>query len=64
MNTHLLFQGDAVSTAVAVVLLAMSVCSWVVIVWKGWLLRRALRDVGRSTAAFWQGAGANGGACL
>jgi biopolymer transport protein ExbB len=54
MNTHLLFQGDAVSTAVAVVLLAMSVCSWVVIVWKGWLLRRALRDVGRSTAAFWQ----------
>lgn len=54
MNTLLLFQGDAVSTAVAVVLLAMSVCSWVVIVWKGWLLQRALRDVGRSTAAFWQ----------
>ncbi|MBC7620191.1 MAG: MotA/TolQ/ExbB proton channel family protein, partial [Candidatus Saccharibacteria bacterium] len=26
----------------------------VVILWKGWLLRRALRDVARSTAAFWQ----------
>ena len=32
----------------------MSVCSWVVILWKGWLLQRAVRDVGRSTAAFWQ----------
>ena len=49
-----LFRGDGVSTAVALVLLAMSVGSWVVILWKGWLLRRALRDVARSTAAFWQ----------
>jgi biopolymer transport protein ExbB len=39
---------------VAALLLAMSVASWVVILWKGWLLRRAARDVGRSTAAFWQ----------
>jgi biopolymer transport protein ExbB len=51
--THLL-QGDAVSIGVALVLLAMSVCSWVVILWKGWLLQRASRDVVRSTAAFWQ----------
>lgn len=54
MNAIPLFQGDAVSTTVSVVLLGMSVCSWVVILWKGWLLQRAVRDVGRSTAAFWQ----------
>ena len=47
-------QGDAVTRLVALVLLAMSVASWVVILWKGWLLRRAAADVGRGTAAFWQ----------
>jgi biopolymer transport protein ExbB len=47
-------QGDPVTRSVAALLLAMSVASWVVILWKGWLLRRAARDVGRSTAAFWQ----------
>jgi biopolymer transport protein ExbB len=47
-------QGDFVTRLVAVVLLAMSVASWVILLWKGWLLRRASRDVGRSTAAFWQ----------
>ena len=51
---HPLLRGDAVSTSVALLLLAMSVGSWVVIFWKGWLLRRAYRDVARSTAAFWQ----------
>ena len=51
---QLLRQGDAVTQAVAALLLLMSVCSWVVIVWKAWLLRRASADVGRSTAAFWQ----------
>ena len=50
----LLFQGDAVSISVALGLLLMSVCSWVVILWKGWMLQRALRDVERSMAAFWQ----------
>jgi biopolymer transport protein ExbB len=55
MNLLQLFnQGDAVTQAVAVLLLAMSVASWVVILWKAWLLRRAGGDVGRSTAAFWQ----------
>lgn len=54
MSASPLLQGDAVSTTVSVVLLGMSVCSWVVILWKGWLLQRAVRDVGRSTAAFWQ----------
>ena len=32
----------------------MSIASWVVILWKAWLLKRAVTDVARSTAAFWQ----------
>ena len=52
----LLTHGDGVSQGVAFLLLAMSVSSWVVIVWKTWLLRRAVGDVARSTAAFWQSA--------
>lgn len=54
--TELLRQGDAVSTTVALTLLAMSVGSWVVILWKAWVLLRAHRDVARSTGAFWQAA--------
>lgn len=49
-----LLHGDAVSVTVALLLLAMSVGSWVVILWKTWLLRRASGDVARSVAAFWQ----------
>jgi biopolymer transport protein ExbB len=52
--TELFRQGDAVTQAVAILLLAMSVASWVVILWKAWLLHRASSDVARSTAAFWQ----------
>lgn len=52
-------QGDAISRSVALLLLAMSVASWVVILWKGWLLRRAVRDVQLSAAAFWQAADLN-----
>ena len=52
--TELLRHGDAVSTAVTLTLLAMSVCSWIVMLWKAWLLMRAHRDVARSTGAFWQ----------
>jgi biopolymer transport protein ExbB len=48
------FKGDLVHNTVALLLLAMSVGSWVVILWKSWLLHRALGDVARSTAAFWQ----------
>jgi biopolymer transport protein ExbB len=54
MTANPLFQGDVVSTTVSAILLGMSICSWVVVVWKGWLLQRAVRDVSRSTAAFWQ----------
>jgi biopolymer transport protein ExbB len=52
----LVTQGGFISQLVAVLLLAMSVASWVVILWKAWLLRRAGGDVARSTAAFWQSA--------
>ena len=51
---QLILQGDGVSRAVTLLLLAMSVSSWVVIVWKSWLLHRATGDVLRSVAAFWQ----------
>ncbi len=48
-----IWQGDLISRSVAVLLLAMSVASWVVILWKGWMLRRAVRDVRSATATFW-----------
>ncbi len=51
-----ILQGDAISKAVAILLLLMSVVSWVVILLKAWTLRRASGDMARSTAAFWQAA--------
>jgi biopolymer transport protein ExbB len=51
---HFIAQGDAISKAVALLLLLMSVASWVVILMKAWALRRASDDVARGTAAFWQ----------
>ena len=48
--------GDPVSQLVALLLLAMSVASWVVILWKIWLLRRAGGSVSLSIAALWQSA--------
>jgi biopolymer transport protein ExbB len=48
------WQGDGLARTVALLLLAMSVGSWVVIVWKTWLLHRASVDVKRCIAAFWQ----------
>jgi biopolymer transport protein ExbB len=53
---ELLTHGDGVSRSVAALLLAMSISSWVVILWKAWLLRGGTRDVLRSIAAFWQSA--------
>jgi biopolymer transport protein ExbB len=53
---QLFLQGDAVSQLVSLLLLAMSVGSWVVILWKAWLLHRASADVTRCVAAFWQSA--------
>lgn len=48
-----LFRGDALSSAVVLALLAMSVLSWVVILWKAWLLRQAAGSVGVSIGVFW-----------
>jgi len=45
---------DGIGRTVALLLLAMSVGAWVLIVWKTWLLRRALRGQRDSVAAFWQ----------
>lgn len=47
-------QGDALTQGVALVLLAMSVASWVVMFWKARLLLRAGSDLTRCTAAVWQ----------
>jgi biopolymer transport protein ExbB len=49
-------RGDAVGRFVALLLLAMSVSAWVLIFWRGWLLRRAQRDITRAVPAFWDAA--------
>jgi biopolymer transport protein ExbB len=49
-------QSDFISRTVGLLLLAMSVSSWVIILWKGWLLRRADTDIQRGVAAFWSAA--------
>jgi len=54
---HWWYQGDAVTQGTALLLLAMSVASWVVIAWKLLVLRRASSDVTRCMAAFWQAPG-------
>ena len=47
-------HGDFLSLLVAVLLLAMSVASWTVMLYKAWLLYRASADFPKSKAAFWQ----------
>ncbi|MBM3387386.1 MAG: MotA/TolQ/ExbB proton channel family protein [Betaproteobacteria bacterium] len=47
-------HSDAFSLFLALLLLGLSVASWVVIVWKWRLLLRVQRDVTRSVALFWQ----------
>ena len=49
-------QGDAVTRAVALLLLAMSVSAWVVILWKAWILASARRSMSRAVPAFWAAA--------
>jgi len=48
------FEGDALSITLALGLLAMSVASWTVIIYKAWLLHRVSADVAHGKAAFWQ----------
>ena len=45
---------DPLSTFSALVLLAMSVASWTVIVYKTWFLRRVGADIAQGKAVFWQ----------
>ena len=49
-----LSQADGVARGTALVLLIMSVLSWVLILYKAWWLGRAQRDTARSTSTFWQ----------
>ncbi|MEX8517733.1 MAG: MotA/TolQ/ExbB proton channel family protein [Leptothrix sp. (in: b-proteobacteria)] len=46
-------EGDSVSRAVTLLLLTMSISAWVLILWKGWVLTRARRDLARAVPAFW-----------
>lgn len=50
---HFWAQGDAITRSVAILLLLMSVSAWVIIFWKGWLLRRVHVDLQRAVPAFW-----------
>jgi biopolymer transport protein ExbB len=52
---------DGVGRAVAALLLAMSVASWVTILWKVWVLNRARRDIDRAVPAFWAAANVEDG---
>ena len=45
---------DALGRSIGLLLLAMSVATWVLILWKSWLLRRAANSLPLATAAFWQ----------
>nr|WP_057926784.1 MotA/TolQ/ExbB proton channel family protein [Burkholderia ambifaria] len=58
---HYLESGDAITHAVAYVLLAMSVASWCFLLMKAWLLVRAKRQGPRALAAFWRAASLDAG---
>jgi biopolymer transport protein ExbB len=49
-------EGDFITRVVALLLLAMSIAAWVLIFWKGYVLRRASTDLARAIPAFWQAA--------
>lgn len=49
-------QSDGVGKFIALLLLGMSIASWVVIFWKAWVIKRAVPDVAKSIASFWQAA--------
>lgn len=53
---HYLQAGDALTHAVAYLLLAMSIASWCFLVVKGWMLGRAKRQGPRAIALFWRSA--------
>jgi biopolymer transport protein ExbB len=51
---HYLQSSDAITHAVAYVLLAMSVASWCFLIVKSWTLGHAKRQAARAIAQFWQ----------
>jgi biopolymer transport protein ExbB len=51
---HYLHSSDAITHAVAYVLLAMSIASWCFLIAKGWMLTRAKRQAPRAVEHFWQ----------
>lgn len=54
--TEFLTRSDAIGRTVALLLLVMSIASWVVILWKAVVLRRTLADTARAVPAFWDAA--------
>lgn len=58
--THVWTQGDAVIRSVAIILLLMSIASWVIIVWKA-LEQRSRRQQAQACERFWRGADFNAG---
>ena len=52
---HVWIQGDAVTRTVAIVLLAMSLATWIIILWK-YLDQRAQRQQARACEGFWHSA--------
>jgi biopolymer transport protein ExbB len=58
---HFWQQGDAITRGVAALLLLMSISAWVLIFWKGWLLRRVRSDITRAVPAFWAAPSLTGG---
>jgi biopolymer transport protein ExbB len=51
---HFWLTADLLSRILAAVLLAMSMATWVVILWKAWVLALAGSSVRKAVAAFWQ----------
>ena len=53
-------QADAIGRAVVALLLLMSISAWVLIFWKGWVLKRAATDLTRAVPAFWEAGNLDG----
>ena len=51
---HFWLTADLLSRILAAVLLAMSMATWVVILWKAWVLAQAGSSVRKAVTAFWQ----------
>ena len=47
-------QADGIGRAVVALLLLMSISAWVLIFWKGWVLKRAATDLTHAVPAFWE----------